>query len=43
MEWRNAKDSSLAAWLDAAFLDDVGLPIRVALDATSPAFLQLFR
>jgi len=43
LEWRYAKDSSLSAGLDAAFLDNVSLPIRVAIDASSPAYLQLLR
>src|SRR5204863_99877 len=43
LEWRYAKDSNLSEGEDAAFLDNVTLPVRVALDASSAAQLQIFR
>jgi len=43
LEWRYTKDPSLSAGLDAAFIDNVSLPIRVAIDSSTPAHLQLQR
>jgi len=43
LEWRYSKDPSLASGLDAAFIDNVNLPVSVAIDETSPAFLQIVR
>ncbi len=41
LEWRYTKDAFGSAGLDAAFIDDVNLPLSVALDSSSPAHLQL--
>ena len=43
LEWRYTKDPSFSSGLDAAFIDNVLLPIRLATDASSPAHLQLQR
>ena len=43
LEWRYTKDSNLSAGLDAAFIDNVNLPLGVALDSSSPAHLQIVR
>ena len=43
LEWRYAKDPDLAAGLDAAFIDNVQLPIRIPTDASSPAHLEIQR
>jgi hypothetical protein len=39
LEWRYAKDPGNRAGLDAAFIDDVSLPIAVPKDSTTPAKL----
>lgn len=39
LEWEYAKDGSLSEGLDAAFLDNLSLPIAVALNSSSPAHL----
>jgi hypothetical protein len=41
LEWRYSKDASLSEGLDAAFLDNVDLPLAASVDTTSPALLQL--
>jgi len=41
LEWRYTKDASLSAGLDAAFLDNVNLPLAASVDTSSPALLQL--
>ncbi len=43
LEWRYTKDPSISAGLDAAFIDNVNLPLAVAKDSSTPAFLQLLR
>lgn len=39
MEWRYAKDAQLAAGLDAAFIDNLTLPVLVPANASTPAQL----
>lgn len=41
LEWRYTKDSTISKGLDAAFLDNVRLPISLPIDASTPAYLQL--
>ncbi len=41
LEWRYAKDASLSAGLDAAFIDDVNLPLGDPPSLPAPAFLEL--
>ena len=43
LQWSYIKDPSLSDGLDAAFIDNVNLPIIVAKDSSSPAQLQLLR
>ena len=43
LEWRYSKDQNGAMGLDAAFIDNVNLPIRVPTDASSPAHLDIAR
>lgn len=43
LEWRYTKDANNSAGLDAAFLDNLNLPLAIALDSTSPANLKLQR
>ena len=43
LEWRYTKDPSLSDGLDAAFIDNVLLPISLAIDSSTPAHLQLQR
>ncbi len=43
LEWRYTKDPSISAGLDAAFIDNVILPLAVAKDSSTPAFLQMLR
>src|SRR6185369_11578111 len=43
LEWRYTKDAELAAGQDAAFLDNVNLPINPSMDAATPAYLQILR
>jgi hypothetical protein len=43
LEWRYSKDPNGAAGLDAAFLDNINLPISVATNSTSAATLQVGR
>ena len=41
LEWRYTKDATYSAGLDAAFLDNVNLPIGLPIDGTTPARLEL--
>jgi uncharacterized repeat protein (TIGR02543 family) len=41
LEWRYVKDATGKAGLDAAFIDDVNLPLGVPIDSSSPATLRL--
>ena len=41
LEWRYTKDATFGAGLDAAFLDNVQLPIGLPIDDTTPARLEL--
>jgi subtilisin family serine protease len=41
LEWRYSKDPAISLGLDAAFLDNVDLPLAVPTDASSPARLTL--
>ena len=41
LEWRYRKDQNLSAGLDAAFIDNVDLPIGVPINGSSPAQLSL--
>ena len=43
LEWRYSKDASDSAGQDAAFVDNVILPIVVAVNASAPAHLRLLR
>jgi subtilisin family serine protease len=43
LEWRYAKDSDLAVGLDAAFIDNVNLPVVVPANASTPAHLTAHR
>jgi hypothetical protein len=43
LEWRYAKDANNSAGLDAAFIDNVSLPLGVGIDASTPAQLQIVR
>jgi hypothetical protein len=43
LEWRYTKDPSFSSGLDAAFIDNVRLPIRIPINETSPAHLQIVR
>ena len=43
LEWRYTKDANNAAGLDAAFLDNLNLPLAVGLDDSSAADLELQR
>lgn len=43
LEWRYAKDANNNGGLDAAFIDNVNLPIVVPVDATTPAKLTARR
>jgi len=43
IEWRYTKDASGTAGLDAAFIDNVNLPLLVPLDPSSPPNLTLRR
>ncbi len=43
LEWRYSKDPAFTAGLDAAFIDDVILPIVVPPDSSAPAHLELKR
>ncbi len=43
LEWRYTKDPSISAGLDAAFLDNVIMPLAVPKDSSTPAFLQMLR
>ena len=43
LEWRYAKDSDLAVGLDAAFIDNVNLPVVVPVNASTPAHLTAHR
>ncbi len=43
LEWRYSKDANGAAGVDAAFLDNVNLPLVVNLNGSSAASLQLQR
>jgi len=43
LEWRYTKDQNGTSGLDAAFIDNVNLPIRLATDASSPALLDITR
>jgi hypothetical protein len=43
LEWRYTKDPNVSAGLDAAFIDDVNLPLTVGLSGSTPARLQLQR
>ncbi len=41
LEWRYSKDQNGTAGLDAAFIDNVNLPFRVAINGSSAAHLQI--
>jgi Pro-kumamolisin, activation domain/Divergent InlB B-repeat domain len=41
LEWTYSKDATISMGLDAAFLDDVELPIAVAPSSATPAQIQL--
>ncbi|MBM3878206.1 MAG: hypothetical protein FJ387_00545 [Verrucomicrobia bacterium] len=43
LEWRYTKDNQNSLGLDAAFIDNVNLPIQPAIDASSAARLMLVR
>ena len=43
LEWRYVKDPSGTSGLDAAFIDNVNLPIVLPTDSTTPATLSWFR
>ncbi len=43
IEWRYSKDGSDVNGLDAAFIDNVDLPLNIAVAATTPAQLRLRR
>jgi subtilisin family serine protease len=43
LEWRYAKDASDSEGLDAAFIDNLDLPINVPIDSSSPGHLSLRR
>ncbi len=43
LEWRYAKDPSHSAGMDAAFIDNVSLPLSVPINASTPARLQISR
>ena len=43
LEWRYAKDSTLSAGLDAAFIDNVSLPLAPPFGTPVPASLKIFR
>lgn len=43
LEWRYSKDANNNAGLDAAFIDNVNLPILVPVNATTPAHLTARR
>jgi len=43
LEWRYVKDASLSAGQDAAFVDNVILPLVVAPNASAPAHLDILR
>jgi subtilisin family serine protease len=40
LEWRYSKDENRSAGLDAAFIDNVDLPLVVPVDASTPALLS---
>ena len=41
LEWRYSKDASGSSGLDAAFIDNVNLPLSVGIDSTPAAHLQI--
>ena len=43
LEWRYVKDVNTTAGLDAAFIDNVDLPLVVSADASTPARLEFLR
>ena len=43
LEWRYTKDATLSSGLDAAFIDNVNLPLVVPPDNAAPAHLRLGR
>lgn len=43
IEWRYAKDQNNSVGLDAAFIDNVNLPVAVGINASSPAQLLVRR
>lgn len=43
LEWRYSKDSDTTVGLDAAFIDNLDLPINVATNASTPGLLSLRR
>jgi hypothetical protein len=43
LEWRYTKDPNGTGGLDAAFIDNVNLPLRVPVDASTPAHLNMAR
>lgn len=43
LEWRYAKDPNVNFGMDAAFLDNVNLPVLVGVDGSTPAQLQIHR
>jgi len=43
LEWRYAKDPANSAGLDAAFIDNVDLPLQVPVDSSTAAHLSMVR
>lgn len=43
VEWRYVKDASNVSGQDAAFLDNIILPLSVAVNASAPAQLKIYR
>ncbi|HEX5218915.1 MAG TPA: M36 family metallopeptidase [Verrucomicrobiae bacterium] len=43
LEWRYVKDGNNSAGLDAAFIDNLSLPLGVPINASTPATLQITR
>jgi hypothetical protein len=43
LEWRYSKDASFSSGSDAAFIDNVLLPIGLPIDASTPAYLEMVR
>jgi hypothetical protein len=43
LEWRYIKDANNSVGLDAAFIDNLSLPLGLPIDASTPAHLEIFR